>query len=127
MSRMSVKSLESRSVKTGIIMSSLLLVLFIQGCSSMGEVVWNKAETTIDGHKVVIRPCRDSYRRTKMDTETDSYHIFGCGEKVKIEIRNEMLTINGKSYGTLGRGDSVEVNREKVFINKKEAGAVAMK
>jgi hypothetical protein len=127
MSLRNTKSSGLRSVKTGIILPAFLLTLFMQGCSEMHEVVWNKAETVIDGHRLAIRPCRDSYTRTKMDTKTERYHVFACGDKVKIEIRNDELKVNGKSYGMLGSGDSVEVNREKVFINKKEAEAVAMK
>ena len=127
MSSISAISSKPCNVKSGIILSSLLLLLLTQGCSSMNEVVWNKAETTIDGHHVVIRPCRDSYQRTETDKKTNQHHVFACGDKVKVEIRNDELTINGKSYGKLGGGDSVEVNREKVFINKKEAGSLAMK
>lgn len=121
------KSLKSRAVKTGLILSALSLFLFMQGCSDANTLVWNKAETTIDGHQVVIRPCRDSYTRTESDTKTNRQHVFGCGQRVKVEIRNEALTVNGKSYGMLGAGDAIEVKDEKVFINKKEAEAVAMK
>lgn len=127
MSSISTKSLKSRTLKSVFILSSLSLFLFMQGCSDAHTLVWNKAETTIDGHQVVIRPCRDSYTRTESDTPTNRQHVFGCGDSVKVEIRNEALTINGKSYGMLSRGDSVEVKHDKVFINSKEAGALAMK
>lgn len=116
-----------KTSRRGIIASSLFLFLFIQGCSSMNELVMNKAETTINGHQVVIRPCRDSYTRTLKDTETNRHHVFGCGKHIKVEIRNEVLTVNDKSYGMLNSGDSIEVKNDKVLINKKEAVAVAMK
>src|SRR4051794_36188019 len=104
MSSISAKRLKPRSANTVIILSSLFLFLFMQGGSELHTVVWNKAETTIDGHQVVIRPCRDSYLRTESDTPTNRQHVFGCRDSVKVEIRNEALTINGKSYGMLGRG-----------------------
>lgn len=113
--------------RTGFIISTLFLFIIMQGCSDMHTLVWNKAETVIDGHKVVIRSCRNSYTRTESDTKENSHHIFGCANYVKVEIRNEELTVNGKSYGMLGRGDSVEVKGDKVFINTKEAQVVAMK
>jgi hypothetical protein len=93
----------------------------------VNEVVWNKAETMINGHRVTIRPCRDSYLSTKMDTPTNRHHIFACGKRIKVEIKNEELSVNGKSYGKLGSGDSVEVKNDKILINQKEAGTVAMK
>ncbi|HEX8748683.1 MAG TPA: hypothetical protein VF717_16040 [Pyrinomonadaceae bacterium] len=127
MSSISIKSLKAGTIKGGVIISALFMVLFMQGCSDVHTLVRNKAETTIDGHKVVINPCRDSYTRTLKDTPQDSQHVFGCGDRVRVEIRNEALTVNGKNYGMLGRGDSVEVKDEKVFINKKQAEAVAMK
>lgn len=127
MTSISAKSLKSRSAQTGIVIHALFLFLFMQGCSDVETLVRNKAEATIDSHQIVIKPCRNSYTRTIMDTETNRHHVFGCGEGVKVEIKNEALTVNGKSYGTLGQGDSVEVKNDRVFINKKEAAAVAMK
>jgi hypothetical protein len=125
MSSIPAKSLKSRTVKTILILSSLSLFLFMQGCSDIHTAVWNKAETTIDGHQITIRPCRSSYLRTKSDKPTDRQHIFGCGDSVQVELRNEALLINGVSYGMLASGDSIEVNHDKVFINSKEAGAIA--
>ena len=127
MSSIRVKSFDARIIRTGIIASSLFLVLFIAGCSDMNTLVINKAEENIDGHQVVIKPCRNSYTRTEADTPTNRQHVFGCGDRTKVEIRNDALTVNGKSYGTLTQGDSVEVKDDRVFINKKEAVAVAMK
>ncbi|HEX8176854.1 MAG TPA: hypothetical protein VF543_17320 [Pyrinomonadaceae bacterium] len=126
MPSISIKNLKSRTVKGGVI-PALFMALFMQGCSDVHTLVRNKAEATIDGHQVVINPCRESYTRTLKDTLTERHHVFGCGERVKIEIRNDALTVNNKNYGMLGQGDSVEVKDEKVFINKKQAEAVAMK
>lgn len=127
MSSISIKSLKSRSIKTGVVISTLFMLLFMQGCSDVETLVRNRAEATLDGHQVVIKPCRNAYTRTEMDTPKDRQHVFGCGERTRVEIRNEALTVNGKNYGMLGSGDSVEVKDEKVFINRKEAEAVALK
>lgn len=121
------KGIKSRTVKSGLLLSSLFLLLFMQGCSDMNELVMNKSEVMMDGHRVVIRPCRESSLRTLKDTPTNRHHVFSCGDQIKVEINNDHLTVNEKSYGTLGRGDSVEVNKGKVFINKKEAVVAAMK
>lgn len=127
MSFISSKNIKSRTIKSGVIISALFMVLFMQGCSDVETMVRNKAETTIDGHQVVIKPCRNSYTRTEADTPKDRQHVFGCGERTKVEIRNDALTVNGRNYGTLAKGDAIEVKDEKVFINKREAAVVAMK
>jgi hypothetical protein len=121
------EALKRSTAKTAIIISALFLLLSAQACSDIHTLAWNRAEDTIDGHKVVIKPCRNSYTKTVMDTKTNRYHIFACGDTVRVEIRNDALTVNDKSYGMLGAGDSVEVKDLKVFINTREAAEVAKK
>jgi hypothetical protein len=113
--------------KTGLVISVLFLFLIMQGCSDLHNLVWNKADAFIDGHHVVISPCRNSYTKTISDTPTNRDHIFGCGDAIKVQIKNEELTVNDKAYGVLGRGDTIIVKNDKVFINKKEVEALAMK
>jgi hypothetical protein len=128
MSSTSPKIFASLSFKTGVVISSFFLLILMQGCSDVQSRLLNRADEFIDGHHVVISPCRGSYTKTISDTPTDRDHIFGChDDRIKVQIKNEQLTVNGKSYGTLSRGDSVAVKNDKVFINSKEAGAVALK
>ena len=119
------KGLKSGVVKFGVVASSFLMLLFGAGCSDVHTLVWNKADTFIDGHHVVISPCRDSYTKTIMDTPTERNHIFGCGQKIKVQIKNEELMVNDKNYGMLGRDDTVVVKNDKVFINGKESTMIA--
>ncbi|MBD0373593.1 MAG: hypothetical protein ICV60_22355 [Pyrinomonadaceae bacterium] len=127
MSSTSANNSRSLSIKTGIVISSLFLLLVMQGCSDIHNMVWNKADATIDGHHIVISPCRNSYTRTINDTPTDRNHIFGCGNTIAVQIRNEELTVNDKKYGMLNRGDSIVVKSGHVYINTKEAVEVAQK
>jgi hypothetical protein len=123
-----VATLKSHAARTGIVILSLFLFGLAQGCSDMHNLVWNKADAFIDGHHVVISPCRNSYTKTINDTPTERNHMFGCAnDTIKVEIKNEELKVNGKYYGVLGRGDTVIVKSDKVFINQKEAVEVAMK
>lgn len=119
------KSLNSRTAQAAVFMLSLFLFLLMQGCADLHNLVWNKADTFIDGHHIVISPCRNSYTKTISDTPTNRNHVFGCGESIKVQIKNEDLTVNDKSYGMLGSGDSIVVKNGKVFINTKEAVEVA--
>lgn len=134
MNRTEAVSAKSYRMRTAIIISSVFILLLMQACEEVHTLAWNKAETTIDGHQVIIKPCRMSYTRTMSDTPTDRHHIFACGDpdspdknKVRVVIKNEALSVNGKSYGTLNRGDSVEVKDGKVFINRQEAVEVAQR
>ena len=127
MSSMSPKVFESLSFRTGVIISSLFLLILIQGCSDIQSHLLNKANAFIDGHHIAISPCRGSYTKIS-DTETNRDFIFNCNDdSIRVQIKNEQLTVNDKSYGMLSSGDSVVVKNDKVFINSKEAGAVAMK
>jgi hypothetical protein len=127
MSSMSLNSFGWRFLKSGVVAAGLFLFLVMQGCSDAHTLVWNKADAVIDGHRVVISPCRSSYTKTVSDTPTNRDHIFGCGYAITVQIKNEELTVNAKSYGTLKRADTVVIKNGRVFINEKEAGAVAMR
>lgn len=111
--------------KTGFIISALYLLIIMQGCSSLETLVWNRAETTLDGHPLVIRQCRNSYQRVESNTAEDRHYIFGCENNIKVDIRNDVLTVNGKSYGTLNKGDSIVIKNDKVFINGREPVVVS--
>jgi hypothetical protein len=127
MSSRILKPIGLHLLKSGVVASGLFLFLVMQGCSDAHTLVWNKADAVIDGHRVVISPCRSSYTKTVSDTPTNRDHTFGCGSGITVQIKNEELTINAKSYGTLKRGDSVLVRNGSVFINEKEAGTIAMR
>lgn len=111
--------------KTGFVISALYLLIIIQGCSSLQTIVWDRAETTLDGHHLVIHRCPNSYQRVESDTASERRYVFGCENNIKVEIRNDALTVNGRSYGMLNKGDSIEVSNDKVLINGKEPAVVS--
>lgn len=128
MSSMTQTNLRSDSIKTGVLISSLFLLILMQACSDLNTLVWKKADAVIDGHRVVISPCRGSYTKTVSDTPANRDHTFACSDdSIVVHIKNEELRINEKSYGTLKRGDNIAVRDGRVFINEKEAEALAMK
>jgi hypothetical protein len=126
MSSLSLKKLGF--IKAGVAASGLFLLLSLQGCSDAHALLWNKADAVIDGHRVVITPCRASYTKTISDTPANRDHIFACHDNsIAVHIKNDEMSVNEKSYGTLKRGDRVAVRDGKVFINEKEAAALAAK
>ena len=115
-------------IKAGVAASGLFLLLSLQGCSDAHALLWNKANAVIDGHLIIISPCRNSYTKTVSDTPTNRDHTFACHDgSIVVHIKNEELSINDKSYGALKRGDTIAVRGGKVFINEKETEALAIK
>ena len=73
-------------------------------------------------HVVSIRPQCDvpsttSHRRYEKDGSSHITHYeFKCGETTVL-IRDNTLTVNGKSYGPLREGDQIAIDFGKVRVN----------
>jgi hypothetical protein len=88
------------------------------------EVMLGQAENIIGGRKVTVTPCRNAKRTTLKDNAPlDSHHVIECGA-TKVEIINEELLVNEKSYGRLGEQTPVLVAHGKVLINGNEVQPV---
>jgi hypothetical protein len=89
------------------------------------ELFWGREEAVIWGHQILIKPCRHAEKQTLGDNgPLDSHHVIRCGA-TKVEIVNEELRVNEKSYGKLAEKASVQVTDGKVFINDSEAQPAA--
>lgn len=89
------------------------------------EVFFGEAKTGIWGHNILVVPCRRAERQTLRDNgPLDSHHVIRCGA-TKVEVVNEELRVNEKSYGKLAAEASVQVADSKVFINGGEMQPVA--
>ncbi len=92
---------------------------------TLREFVQGRAVADMWSHQVWISPCRWSQRKTlRANSEEDSHQIFRCSG-VKVEIVNEELRVNEKSYGKLDKGVDVWVGNDKVFIGDKEVQPLA--
>ena len=78
--------------------------------------------TELGTHLVSIRPeCEvpstTIHRRSEEDGSTHITHYeFKCGETTVV-IRDNTLTVNGKSYGLLIDGDQIAIDFGKVRVN----------
>ena len=94
------------------------------------EVIFGQEETLCWGHPILITPCRGAVKQTLSDNgPLDSHHVIKCGA-TKVEIINEELRVNEKSYGKLAAKAAVQVADGKVAINGSEvqpAAQVALK
>ena len=97
------------------------IVTLLEGRRSM--LVWNEGESRLRSHYVRVAPAgwlSGSYQ----SSSEDGNHRFACSVTT-VEIKNEELTVNTKSYGRLKQGDSVMVDGDKVLINDQEVQQIA--
>ena len=94
-------------------------------CGRSNNVLLGRVEAKVGSHAVVVTDC---YRTNPpapekigatMTEDAAVYHYAPCRD-ADIFIRNEQLTVNGKSYGLLKQGDSITVDHGKILINDRE-------
>ena len=109
-------------------LSSLSLLTGCNGNHSAHHTVHDKlrslvslqADDKIGGHKISVTPCVNAERQTTSDTAPEnSKHVLKCGN-AEVVLENEVLSVNGKSYGKLAEKATIKVENQKVFINNVE-------
>jgi len=101
--------------------SFFFAIFLLSGCSRSNNLLLGRVEATVGGHTVAVTDC---YRTSvpppvKMADTPDgksAYRFTPCRD-ADIMIRDDELTVNGKTYGHLGQGDKVTVDHGKVLIN----------
>ncbi len=79
-------------------------------------------DVDLGSHYVSVRPHCDTksttaHRRFEEDGSSRITHYeFTCGD-VTVLIRDNLLTVNGKSYGTLTDGDQISIDHGNVRVN----------
>lgn len=74
-------------------------------------------------HSVSVKPQCDfsstrSHRHTEQNgTSRITHYEFKCGD-YSILIRDNTLSVNGKSYGTLNEGDAIAIDFGRVRVNR---------
>ena len=80
------------------------------------------SRTELGTHLVSVRPQCDVpsttvHRHSEKDGSSRITHYeFTCGDTTVL-IRDNVLTVNGKSYGTLSEGDQIVIDYGKVRVN----------
>ena len=116
--RLTNTTTQFRLIKKLAFFSCLCAVLLFQGCSRQ-----MKDETRFGSHKITVSRrglTNASYIEELGDGNSPSYHYcgykFGSG-RYEVVIKNEEVTVNGKVYGQLNLGDSVNINDKGVTVN----------
>ena len=111
-----------RSVKKLAFCSSLCALLIFQGCSrKMNDV------TKFGSHKVTVSRyalSNEAYIKEDDDRST-SYHYIGynlASGKYHVVIENEEVIVNGRVYGQLHEGDTVNITDTGLTVNALDYG-----
>ena len=98
--------------------SLLLVVSFIFFSAACITFYKEPTRAELGTHLVSVRPqCDGSHRRTEEDSRGRiTFYEFKCGDTTVL-IRDNTLTVNGKSYGTLSEGDQIAIDYGKVRVN----------
>jgi hypothetical protein len=110
--------------RAALISALAISALLVAGCSrGPRHVLLNETATTLGSHKMTIKPVgrwhSDIFGGEQQDTDGKQMWVFSAGA-TKIIVKDEQLSVNGKSYGKLNAGDHVDVAFDKVFVNDKQ-------
>ena len=110
-----------------ILISHYSLVVVVSSLFfSSACIRFNREPSTADlgTHLVSVTPRCDSptttvhYRSEEDGSNRISHYEFTCGNTM-ILIRDNILIVNGKSYGTLTQGDQIAIDYDKVRVNSR--------
>ena len=111
-----MKILDSHFYSLGIVVS---LLWFSSACIRFQH---EPTKVELGTYHLSIRPqCNSTSTTTHSQAEEDgttrvTHYEFRCGD-VSVLIRDNTLTIDGKSYGKLTDGDQISINYDKVRVN----------
>lgn len=88
-------------------------------CSQSNNLLFGEVRATVGTHAVVVTDC---YQATVASPQKvgDNYRFTPCRD-ADVVIQDEMLSVNGKSYGHLDAGDSILVDHGAVSVNRQQA------
>ena len=94
-------------------------LFLLSACSSSNNLLMGTVEANVGAHRVVVTDC---YRASFPPPENGRF--TPCRD-ADILIRNELLTVNDRSYGRLNPDDGVLVDHGVVSIRRREMGRAA--
>jgi hypothetical protein len=106
------------------LLACVCAAILCTACSSSNNLLLGRVEATVDGHTVVVTDCyRTSVPPPQQLANTADgksvYRFMPCRD-ADVIIRGDTLTVNGKRYGRLNRGDAITVDHGKVLVNDHE-------
>ena len=84
-------------------------------CTRRNNLLLGRVEAPVGAHLVVVTDCYRTNAPESQQIEVAAYHYMPCRD-ADVWIRDEELSVNGKSYGRLRSGESVLVDHGVVSI-----------
>jgi hypothetical protein len=96
-----------------------LAIVMIAACSQSNNLLLGQVQATVGTHAVVVTDC---YRTSVPYPQKpgDDYRFTPCRD-ADVVIHDEILSVNGQSYGHLNPSDSVLVDHGVVSVNRHQA------
>ena len=101
-------------MRTGRILLSSALLLAV-ACSRRNNLLLGRVEAPVGAHTVVVTDCYRTSAPEPHQIEVAAYHYMPYRD-ADVWIRDEELSVNGKSYGRLKPGENVLVDHGVVSI-----------
>ena len=101
---------------------SLVIVSSLFFSSACIRITYEPSRAEVGTHLVSVTPhCNATSTRSHRHVEKDgssriTHYEFKCDDTMVL-IRDNTLTVNGKSYGTLIEGDQIAIDYGKVRVN----------
>ncbi len=109
-----------------VISMLLLLACTVGACSKSNNVFLGRVEETVGTHIVIVTDC---YRTSvpppqllKNASDKPFYRFTPCLD-ADVVIDGDQLIVNGKSYGSIGKTDTILVDHSRVLVNNSLAPA----
>jgi hypothetical protein len=90
--------------------------LLVGGCSRSNNLLLGRVEAIVAGHTVVVTDCYRT-RVPEPVAEPNGASFAPCRDAI-VAIRNEQLTVNGTSYGSLTRDARIVVDHGRVSVQR---------
>jgi hypothetical protein len=103
-------------MRVPMLFAIICIGLVLNGCSRSNNLLLGRVEAVVAGHTVVVTDCY----RTNVPAPLPESHgatFTPCRDAV-VAIRDEQLTVNGTSYGSLTHDAKVVVDHGRVSIEK---------
>jgi hypothetical protein len=84
-------------------------------CSRSNNLLFGRVETTVAAHTVVVTDCYRASVPPPQQIDPATWRFAPC-QDADVLIRDEQLTVNGRSYGRLQPADAVLVDHGVVSI-----------
>ena len=99
-----------------MLLAVVCIGVLTMGCSRSNNLLFGRVQAVVAGHTVVVTDCYRT-RVPEPVAEPNGATFAPCRDAV-VDIRNEQLTVNGTSYGQLGRNATIVVDHGRVSIER---------